>query len=118
MGEGPHRPLCRARAGQQLDVTLERDHGRAHAARTRRAQLARRRDGHLRAGKARTLHARPVTAAGRYSLPLARARLDLLPLWEKVAAEGCRMRGLSRAVLAEATPHPTEFDGLSELPSP
>src|SRR5262249_53690018 len=104
MGEGPYWPLCRARAGQQLDVTLERDHGRAHAARTPRAQLARRRDGHLRAGKARALHARPIAAAGFYSLPLARAGLNLLPscppklkrrrMWEKVAAEGRRMRGL------------------------
>jgi hypothetical protein len=30
--------------------------------------------------------------------------------WEKVAAEGCRMRVLSAGgVLAEPTPHPSEF---------
>src|ERR1700682_3210000 len=42
-----------------------------------------------------------------------RAASSLLPLWEKVAAEGCRMRGLSPRI---ETPHPART--ASAPPSP
>ena len=70
--QGSPRPLCRARAGQS-PAAVGSHHGEAAAAGARRARLARRRDGYLRAGKSDGLDARPCAAAGFAAVPLARA---------------------------------------------
>jgi hypothetical protein len=68
--QGPHRALCRARAGQHAGA-VERHPGRAAAARAGRATLARRGDGHLCAGKTQRLDAGIVAAADLPAVPLA-----------------------------------------------
>src|SRR6185312_2310318 len=75
--QGPYRPLCCARA-RPVAAIMGSDRREARAAGARRSHMARRRDGHLCAGKTDRLDARPFAAAGYAVLPLARAGAELL----------------------------------------
>ena len=111
LDQGSSRPLRRARAGQPT-AAVERDHGEAAAARTRRAKLARHADGYLCAGENHRLDAGAFAAAGLAAVQLARAggreckslrqrRCNPSPSWGgwrmRERSERCdRMRGCFR----------------------